>query len=117
MTISDVSEKFQMNKDTLRYYEKIGLIGNINKNSSGHRVYTEQDLLRIECIINLKKAGLSLEKIKNYIELSNKGNKTVNERLEILLYEKEKLNNHISELEKAMKYIDYKINNYEKLNL
>jgi DNA-binding transcriptional MerR regulator len=61
MMISEVSEKFGISTDTLRYYERIGLIPLINKNESGKREYTEQDCQWIQVILFMRDAGMSIE--------------------------------------------------------
>ena len=83
MKISEVSEKYNIPADTLRYYEKFGLIDNVSK-ISGVRNYSEEDCSRIEFIICMKHAGLSLEDIKTFINLNKEGDKTIPARLEIL---------------------------------
>ena len=74
MKISEVSKKYNLPADTLRYYEKLGLIDNVTK-ESGVRNYSEEDCSRIEFIICMKHAGLSLEDIKRFIDLNKLGDK------------------------------------------
>lgn len=76
MTIKEVAEKFDMTNDTLRYYEKVGLVGPVKKNSSGIRDYSEEDLRRIEFIKCMRSAGISIEVLRKYVDLYGKGEST-----------------------------------------
>ena len=67
MTIKEVATKFSLTNDTLRYYEKVGLIGPIKKNKSGIRDYQEEDLKRIEFIKCMRSVGISIEVLKNML--------------------------------------------------
>ncbi len=112
MKISEVSKKYNLPADTLRYYEKLGLIDNVSK-ESGVRNYSEEDFSRIEFIICMKHAGLSLEDIKRFIDLNKEGDKTIPERLEILEHQKKVLTDEIKNKEKTLDYLNYKINLYK----
>ncbi len=112
MKISEVSKKYNLPADTLRYYEKLGLIDNVSK-ESGVRNYSEEDFSRIEFIICMKHAGLSLEDIKRFIDLNKEGDKTIPERLEILERQKKVLTDEIKNKEKTLDYLNYKINLYK----
>lgn len=113
MKISEVSEKYNIPVDTLRYYEKFGLIDNVSK-ISGVRNYSEEDCSRIEFIICMKHAGLSLEDIKTFINLNKEGDKTIPARLEILENQKKILADEIKNKEKTLDYLNYKINLYKE---
>lgn len=112
MKISEVSKKYNLTTDTLRYYEKFGLLDPVLK-ESGIRSYTAEDLNRIEFIICMKHAGLSLEDIKTFIDLNKEGDKTIPARLEILEKQKKLLVAEIKEKEKTLDYLNYKINLYK----
>lgn len=112
MKISEVSKKYNLPADTLRYYEKLGLIDNVSK-ESGVRNYSEEDCSRIEFIICMKHASLSLEDIKRFIDLNKEGDKTIPERLEILEHQKKVLTDEIKNKEKTLDYLNYKINLYK----
>ncbi len=79
MTIKEVASKFSLTNDTLRYYEKVGLIGPIKKNKSGIRDYQEEDLRRIEFIKCMRSAGIPIEILKKYVDLYDLGDSTKNE--------------------------------------
>ncbi|MDF2909059.1 MAG: adhR, partial [Herbinix sp.] len=77
MTIAEVSKKYDLSADTLRYYERIGLLPTVNKNSSGNRDYTEEDCRWVQFIKCMRSAGLSIEILIEYVSLFQKGNSTV----------------------------------------
>ncbi|MBC2582272.1 MerR family transcriptional regulator [Clostridium sp. DJ247] len=115
MNISQVSAKLQVSSHTLRYYEKVGLIKNIERDESGNRVYSEQDLKWIEFLLKLKRIKMPIEKIKVYAELRYKGNDTVTERCEMLEEQKNKLLNQVRELNESIKFLDNKIEIYNSM--
>ncbi len=80
MTIAEVSKQYQISTDTLRYYEKEGLIPYINRTESGVRNYTEEDCARIGFIKCMRSAGLSIEVLKQYFELFARGKRTLKTR-------------------------------------
>lgn len=73
MTISEVSKKYGISQDTLRYYERIGVIPPVNRNRSGLRDYTEDDCGWVELAACMRSAGLPLEALTEYVRLSGKG--------------------------------------------
>ena len=71
MTITEVSKKYNLSKDTLRYYERIGLLPGVNRNKSGLRDYDEEDCRWVEFIKCMRNAGLPMEEMKKTIERLN----------------------------------------------
>lgn len=114
MTIKEVSEKYDLTNDTLRYYEKVGLIGPVKKNKSGIRDYTEEDLKRIEFVKCMRSAGLSIEVLKEYIDLFAEGKKTEKARKELLKRERENLRKKIEKMQEAYERLNYKIDVFYK---
>lgn len=112
--ISEVSKKFNISPDTLRYYEKIGLIPHVNRNSSGIREYTEEDCNWIEFILCMKNAGLPIKTLIKYVELFQQGDDTIEERKELLITEREKLRIKIQNMQETLDRLDYKIAKYEE---
>ena len=113
MTIKEVAEKFDMTNDTLRYYEKVGLVGPVKKNSSGMRDYSESDLKRIEFIKCMRSAGISIEVLKKYVDLYAKGDSTKLERQQLLEEEQEKLEEKIKTMNDALEKLKFKIELYK----
>lgn len=113
MTIGEVSFKYHISTDTLRYYEKIGLIEKVIK-TKGKREYTENDLKRIEFIICMKNAGFKLEDIITFLKLYKEGDSTIPERLDMLYQQKNELLKKIEEEKKTLAFLEHKIAFYKK---
>ena len=114
MTIGEVSRKYNITEDTLRYYEKVGLIDAVQKNKSGIRDYGETSISQVEFVKCMRCANIPIEALKRYMDLYKKGDKTINERRNILLEQKENVEAQIHELEAAKKRLEYKIELYDK---
>lgn len=114
ITICEVSMKYHVSKDTLRFYEKEKLIGPIRKNKSGIREYQDSDLERIEFVLCMRSAGLSIAVLRKYQELYDKGDNTKEMRLNLLLNEKKKLKEKIKCMNDAFKKLEYKIKLYQE---
>lgn len=115
MTIAEVSKKYNLSTDTLRYYEKAGLIDQVNKDKSGRRDYQEADLRRINFIKCMRAAGLSIELIKKYVDLYHEGKETTGQRKELLIKQKNILEEKIKNMNETLDYLNNKINNYDKI--
>lgn len=114
MKISEVSKKYDISPDTLRYYEKEGLLPNVKKNASGIREYSETDCNWVEFIKCMRGAGLSIEVLARYIELFYKGDSTKEERKNILIEERVKLIEKRDTIQATIDRLDYKIDAYDK---
>ncbi len=114
MKIAEVSKQFNLSNDTLRYYEKIGLMGPVKRNKSGVRDYQKEDLGRIRFIKCMRQAGLSIEAIQNYIALFDQGDQTIPTRLDILYKEREKLELSIASLQETLQFLNNKIDTYHE---
>ena len=113
MTINNFAKRTGLSEYTLRYYEKIGVLKTIERNRSGYRDYTEEDIRYIEFIIRLKNTGMSIENIKKYADLRNQGESTYNERL-ILLEEHQKyIEDELQKTENNLRKIKDKIEFYK----
>ena len=113
MKIAEVSQQFHLSSDTLRYYERIGLISPVNRNGSGIRDYSETDLKRVEFIKCMRNAGLPIEILTEYIKLVQQGDKTIEAREEILISQRNQLSEKMKEMQKTMDLLDFKISRYE----
>lgn len=113
MNIKEVSLRFDISIETLRYYECIGLIPKVNRNKKGYRDYTEKDLKWIYYIKALRQAGVSIESMIKYISLFQEGEHTRNQRKEILLAQEKKLEDSIKNIQEALDYLRVKINSYD----
>ncbi len=115
MNISEVSKKLGVSSHTLRYYEKIGLIRNINKNESGNRDYSDKDIKWIEFLLKLKKLKMPISEILLYSELRYKGDETINIRYEMLEKQKKNLLIQIKEINSSIDFLDQKLEIYNEM--
>ena len=114
MTIIEVSKKCGLSPDTLRYYEKLGLIPKVPRTGGGFRDYNENSCKWIMLVKCLRSAGVSVEAVARYITLLQEGDATFNERMNLLKKQREKLLEQLQELQRSLEYLDYKIDFYEK---
>lgn len=114
MTIAEVSEKFDLPQDTLRYYERIGLIPRVNRNKSGNRDYTEQDCKWVEFIKCMRASGLPIEVLIEYVALFQQGDATVEARKAIFIEQRKLLLKRMEDMQKTLENLDYKIAVYEQ---
>jgi len=84
MNIQRFAELTKMSAHTIRYYEKIGLLRHIRRNSSGHRRFSKDDIVWAEFIQRLKDTGMSLQNIRRYADLREKGEHTAKFRMKLL---------------------------------
>jgi DNA-binding transcriptional MerR regulator len=114
MTITEVSRKYNLSQDTLRYYERIGLIPSVNRNKSGIRDYTEEDCRWVEFIKCMRSAGLPIEALIEYVSLFQQGDETVEARKELLIEQRNQLEAKMEDMKKTLERLDYKISRYEQ---
>src|SRR5215204_1044311 len=114
MKITEVSARYDISSDALRYYERIGLIPPVNRNKSGIRDYNEIDVRRVEFIKCMRSAGLPIDVLIEYVGLVQQGDKTIEARKEILKEQRELLVARMKEMQKTLDIVDHKIQAYEK---
>jgi len=113
MKIAEVSEQCDISPDTLRYYERIGLIPPVHRTESGIRDYSELDVRRVGFIKCMRSAGLPIEVLIEYFKLVQQGDKTIEARKEILTAQREQLLARMAEMQETLDLLNYKINVYE----
>ena len=114
MTIKEVSETYDISADTLRYYERIGMIPEVTRTAGGIRDYQESDLGWVELVICMRKAGLPVEALIEYVKLYQQGDETFEARLQLLSEEREKLEKQKAQIELAVNRLNHKIFKYEE---
>ncbi len=114
LTIKEVSETYDIPADTLRYYERIGMIPEVTRTAGGIRDYQESDLGWVELVICMRKAGLPVEALIEYVKLYQEGDETFEARLQLLSEEREKLEEQKAQIESAINRLNYKISKYEE---
>lgn len=112
-TIKEVSEITKLPASTLRYYEKEQLLPEVERNSSGNRVYTERDLDWISIITCLKNTDMPIKSIKKFVVLCALGDSTLEERRQMVLTHKQAVELRIVELQHHLEHIDFKADYYE----
>ncbi|CAR42377.1 MerR family transcriptional regulator [Streptococcus uberis] len=113
MNIKKVSELTGVSADTIRYYERIGLIPPVTRNQSGVRNFSDRDISVLEFVRYFRGAGVSVESLIDYIGLVEQGDSTIGARLAILQEEREKLEERVSKLQAALDRLNHKIDNYQ----
>ena len=113
MKISEVSQQCDISADTLRYYERIGLLPPVHRSDSGIRDYSDLDVRRVEFIKCMRTAGLPVEVLIKYYGLVQQGDETMEARKAILLQHRAEIAARMTELQKTLDLIDYKISYYE----
>lgn len=113
MNIKKVSEQTGVSADTIRYYERIGLLPRVRRNKSGIRDFSEQDIATLEFIRCFRRAGMSVESLIEYMNLVEQGEGTEEARMHLLQEQRDKLDARIEELLATRNRMDYKIKNYQ----
>ncbi|MBC3900738.1 MerR family transcriptional regulator [Acetobacterium malicum] len=114
MTITEVSKKYDISQDTLRYYERIGLIPAVNRTKGGMRDYSEESCAWIELAKCMRSAGIPIEALIEYCALAQQGDQTITARKELLVEERTKLLEKMEDMKKTLDKLNYKIDRYEK---
>lgn len=117
MTIAEVSKQYNISADTLRYYERIGLIPPVNRNKNGIRDYTDEDCKWVDFIKCMRSAGLPIEVLIEYVTLFRQGNSTIEARKEILIEQRGILEEKINFMTETLERLNYKIDNYDTIIL
>jgi DNA-binding transcriptional MerR regulator len=117
MKISEVSAQSGISPDTLRYYERIGLLPPVNRMPSGIREFSELDLRRVNFIKCMRSAGLPIDVLIEYYGLVQQGDETIEARKEILQEQRVQLAAKLEEMQQTLDLLDYKIDVYENMLL
>lgn len=111
--IGEVSQRYDLSQDTLRFYERVGLIPPVHRDRSGYRDYSETDLRWVEFVKHMRGAGLSIDALKQYVGLVMQGDETIEARKSILEGQRELLVERMKVMRRTMLLLDYKIQIYE----
>ena len=114
MTIAEVAKRFDLTADTLRYYERMGLIPGVPRTAGGIRDYREEDCRWIGFIKCMRGAGLPVETLVKYVRLFQMGDATFAERKALLLGQRDALIVRIAEMQGTLERLNEKIERYEK---
>ncbi|WFA17024.1 MerR family transcriptional regulator [Paenibacillus mucilaginosus] len=114
MSIAQVSKKFDLSQDTLRYYERIGLIPRVNRNKSGVRNYSEEDCRWVEFVKCMRGIGLPIETLIEYVKLYQQGDDTIEVRKDLLTEQRKLLLTRMNEMSVVLERMNEKILRYEE---
>ncbi len=115
MTIAEVSKKYNLTQDTIRYYERIGLLPEIPRTKSGIRDFDEKSCKWIEFIKCMRAAGMPIEALIEYMNLFKQGKKTIVARKQLLIEQRDVLLKKQEEIKNTIERLDYKIELYNEI--
>jgi len=113
----EITEKLNISKHTLRYYEKEGLLTEITRDKNGNREYSDLNLETLLLILCMRSTGMSIQYIKNYVHMCFEGYSSVPSRKEILLLQEKILEAQKEEIQKNLEIINLKLQYYENLEI
>lgn len=112
-TVGEMAKLLGVAPSTLRYYDKEGLLPFVERSSGGIRMFQESDFEWLRIIGCMKKAGMSIKEIRQYIELALQGNDTIELRLQMFQHQKAVLQEQLKELQHIIEMVNYKCWYYE----
>ena len=114
MTIAEVSRKYDISADTLRYYERIGLIPPVPRSKSGIRDYDEESCGWIQLMKCMRAAGVQIEALIEYVDLFQQGDATLDARKALLVEQRDQLVSRMAEMQASLDLLNQKIDRYEQ---
>lgn len=114
-TMKQICERTDMTYEALKFYCNQGLVPNVKRDHNNRRVFDEHDLHWIQDLSCLKRCGLSIQEMKDYLQLCLEGESTIIPRKEMLAKKQEELRSTIKELEDSVAYINWKQNFYDEV--
>ncbi len=114
MTIKEVCEKYGLSQDTLRYYERMGVIPKVGRSAGGIRQYDEDAIGWIKHAVCMRNAGMPVERLVEYTKLCKQGDGTFAERRKLLMEVRDEIHVKLKNYEDALEKLDYKIAKYDE---
>lgn len=114
-TMLQTCKETGMTYQALKFYCNEGLIPNVKRDKNNRRVFDERDVAWINSLTCLKKCGMSIQEMKDYLALCLQGERTILQRKEMLAQKQDSLRQQIKELEGSIAYIDWKQNFYDEI--
>ena len=114
MTIKEVCERFSLAQDTLRYYERVGVIPEVHRTKGGIRDYTEEDIKWVENAVCMRSAGVPVEILIEYVKLFREGDGTMQARRNLLVAAREEVQKNLDKYLTTMERLNYKIFRYDE---
>ena len=113
-SIGEISQRLDIASSALRYYEKEGLLPFVERSDSGIRQFTDIDLEWLIIIDSLKKTGMPLKEIKEFVKMFEERDTTIVRRLEIVLRHREVIQQQVAKLNEIIMALDFKEQYYQK---
>ena len=114
MTIKEVCEKYDITPDTLRYYERVGVIPEVSRTKGGIRDYSEEDIKWVENAVCMRSAGVPVEMLIEYVKLFQEGDSTITARRDLLMEARVEVQKNLDKYQATMDRLNYKISRYEE---
>lgn len=114
-TMKEVCKETNLSYETLKYYCNEGLIPNVKRNGNNHRVFDDDNIFWIKNLTCLKKCGMGIAEMKEYVRLYLEGEDSIEQRKLILSRKKEQLEEKLREIQESIAYINSKQELYDKL--
>ena len=111
-TPGEVAQRFDLTLDTLRYYEKAGLLRRVDRAPSGHRRYRADDVELLHLVRCLRETDMPIARLRDFAELVRAGDHTIAERVEVLRSHQHRLDAHIARLRERRETIRHKVDHY-----
>ncbi|CAH1213459.1 hypothetical protein PAECIP111892_03855 [Paenibacillus auburnensis] len=114
-SIREAAELTGLTEDTIRYYERIGLLPYADRKPNGHRHYSKDQILGIRFLMRLKATGMTLEEMRRYLELTRQGDSSLSERYTLLEAHNDRIAREIARLQETQNVIQYKLSHFREL--
>lgn len=114
-SIKQAADITGLTEDTIRYYERIGLLPYAERKANGHRHYTKYQIQGILFILRLKATGMTIEEMKRYLKLSDQGMSALPQRYSLLEAHHDHIGREIARLQETQKIIAYKLSHFREL--
>lgn len=112
-TVCEVAKRLNLSPHTIRFYAKEGLLTFVDRVQNGNRIFKESDFERLFIIASLKRAGMSIKQIREFTVLCDQGDSSIAQRLQIIIDQRAKVEEQITELQDALDVLKYKTWLYE----
>ena len=116
MKINEVSKKYNVASDTLRYWERVGAIPAVTRDAAGYRNYDQEDLNWVSFAICMRDAGVSVEYLIDYVSLFQQGKQPVQARKELLNEQLESVSERLAKMQESYDKLKYKVDHYEHID-
>lgn len=111
-TMKEVAEELDLSNDTIRYYERIGLL-QVSRDKNGYRQFDQQSIDWLFLVKMLRKSGMSIESLVDYVDLVRQGDCTIAARKAILQEQEERLKEQIAQQEAVLEMLSHKVTTYD----